>query len=797
VSEADFKIRPDRSRRTSRRGADENPPILKFERSDWTLFRTVEGLAQKAGVPVTRLRRLVLKELGDNAFDAGAAVRAGRINGSKFFVEDDGHGFDGSPQQIAALFSINRPLRSTKLLRRPMRGALGNGLRIVAGAVLASSGSLTVISNRRRMVLQPQPDGSTAVVKVSADKRSRGTRVEIGFGPALPDDSHALAWLNLALTVAGHGETYNGRSSPFWYDAAHFHELLLACGAQPVRSLIAQLDGCTGGKAGEIVAAAGVERLRCKEIDRAQATKLLKAARKQVHPVSAERLGSIGRDAFRDMYYAVERGSVILGGSQPHAEIPFVVEAWALKVSGLIDRPSDDIQIGILINRTPTVDEVAAWRDADKDLCLQGAGLSHNCTDAPKKGEFTIIVNVTTPHCPITSDGKAPDLEPFAETIITAIESAMRKAQRAAPKDKKRSQKDVVLVNLEIVIAEVSGDGQFRFNQRQLLYGLRPIVRNEIDQDLKTSHFNRIITEYEDDRGDIPGMYREPRGSIYHPHRRETIPLGTLTVETYERPIWTFNKLVYIEKEGFSEALKEIDWGERHDCALISSKGFTTRAVRDLVDKLAEHDEPVTVFCVTDADAYGTMIKQTFQEATKARGARKIKIVHLGLHPWEAVADGLEVEEVEKGEKRKAVADYVLEREDLAPTGETWEEWLQTHRIELNAMTTPQFIAWLDGKMAEHDVGKLVPPNEVIAAELDNRLETKVRSAMTERILREAGLDDQVRTALAAIERPTAAALTKGITKMFKRAPEREWRDHVEIVAGELLKPDNNHVRPT
>ena len=112
-------------------------------------------------------------------------------------------------------------------------------------------------------------------------------------------------------------------------------------------------------------------------------------------------------------------------------------------------------------------------------------------------------------------------------------------------------------------------------------------------------------------------MYREPRGSIYHPHREETITLGTLMVEEYERPAWTYNKLVYIEKEGFTEALKDNGWSERHDCMLMSSKGFTTRAARDLVDKLAKHDEPVTVFCVHDADAYGTMIYQTFQEATR------------------------------------------------------------------------------------------------------------------------------------------------------------------------------------
>ena len=146
-------------------------------------------------------------------------------------------------------------------------------------------------------------------------------------------------------------------------------------------------------------------------------------------------------------------------------------------------------------------------------------------------------------------------------------------------------------------------------------------------------------------------MYREPRGSIYHPHRKETITLGDLMVEKYERPRWTFNKLLYIEKEGASEALKEIRWSERHDCAVMSSKGFSTRAARDLIDKLVEHDEPVEVFCVHDADAYGTMIYQTLQEATKARGARKIKIINLGLEPWEAIAMGLEVETVKRGEK--------------------------------------------------------------------------------------------------------------------------------------------------
>jgi hypothetical protein len=120
-------------------------PDLKFERADWTLFRTIEGLQQKAGVSKSRLRRLVLKELTDNGLDTGAATRVGTLlNGGGYFIEDDGPGID--PDEVARLFSINRPMVSTKLLRLPTRGALGNGLRVVAGAVLASQGSLTVIT---------------------------------------------------------------------------------------------------------------------------------------------------------------------------------------------------------------------------------------------------------------------------------------------------------------------------------------------------------------------------------------------------------------------------------------------------------------------------------------------------------------------------------------------------------------------------------------------------------------------------------------------------------------------------
>ncbi len=189
---------------------------LKFERADWTAFRTIEGLQQKAGVPASLLRRLVLKELADNALDTGARVEVG-TTALGYIFEDCGPGLN--PDEVARMFSINRPLVSTKLLRLPTRGALGNGLRVVAGAVVASNGFLTVTTRNVRLGLRPERDGSTSIMSRTLCAHPVGTRIEIGFGADLPEDkdNDALKWACGALRMA-QGTAYAGVSSPWWYD---------------------------------------------------------------------------------------------------------------------------------------------------------------------------------------------------------------------------------------------------------------------------------------------------------------------------------------------------------------------------------------------------------------------------------------------------------------------------------------------------------------------------------------------------------------------------------------------------
>jgi hypothetical protein len=752
-------------------------PNFKFQRPDWVLFRSMDTLGQKAGVSKHRLRRLVIKELVDNALDAGADVRlwqednAGR---ARYFVQDDGPGM-GSPEDVARLFSINRPLVSSKLWRLPQRGALGNGLRVVVGAVVASGGQLWVSTKnfRNRVVLRD--DGGSDVISEPV-AMPIGTVVEIEFGEEMPGDAEALDWGSTAISLANGGPAYAGRTSAHWYGPDSFFELLQAAGQLPVREVIAQLEGCSGAKAGKVAAA--YRSTACRALNREQAADLLRTARDWAKPVRPERLGAIGeREGIPG--YAALRGIVHMGGKAPAANIPFCIESWARAVS---EREST---VTFSINRTPTSARFTIFR-SKKDFTVRGAGLAY-CFDAPS-GNYEIHVNVTAPYCPISNDGKEPDLEPFGDEIISAIEKAVFKARRKAPKAgtaEQRTQKAVVIDHLEEIIKKASGNGAYRFQLRQTFYVARPIVMEELGVEITYPNYETIIGDYEAENGEIPGLIRDPRGAIFHPHTGEHIALGTLAVEQYSRPAWSFNKVLYSEKEGLFEALRAAQWPERNDCALVTSKGFSTRAVRDLLDLIGDDGEPVTVFCIHDADAAGGMIFQTLQGETKARPRRRIQIVNLGLEPWEALNMELPVERIAVRGRRSAVAEYVRQR----PDGQRWVEWLQSNRIELNAMTTPQFIDWLNSKLAQHDSGKVVPPDLVLRSELSAVVEQQISNLIIEDILHAAGYPDLLAQEMEVFTRSmTQIDVSADTREWLRNSPESNWKAWAEALASAIIK---------
>lgn len=159
---------------------------MQLVREDWKLFRSIETLCQKAGVHRAFIPLLVVKELVDNALDSSWGCQLELIDEHTFRVTDTGEGID--PAWLDQYFSINRPMISSKLLRLPMRGALGNGLRVVTGAVIATGGRLSVATRGRMYDIIPQDDG-TSVANDVGPSEHMGTSVQVTLGMPVNEDT--------------------------------------------------------------------------------------------------------------------------------------------------------------------------------------------------------------------------------------------------------------------------------------------------------------------------------------------------------------------------------------------------------------------------------------------------------------------------------------------------------------------------------------------------------------------------------------------------------------------------------
>lgn len=740
---------------------------MLFQRSDWTLFRSLDTLGQRAGVPRERLGAIVAKELVDNALDAGSAdvsIERFKEDGvAGFRVKDDGEGIPGTDEQIAAMFSIARPLTSSKLLRLPTRGALGNGLRVVVGAVLATGGRLSVRTRGRTLRLSPQfHSGATTIVARERDPFDHaGTLVEVVLGDGMRVD---FTLAELAIKMRGE-KTYSGRTSPHWYSLAAFRELVSAAPADArVSDLLAKFDAPRGKKA----SIPEFDNVPIGEMTDANVSSMYRALVGAVPAPAPAKLGCVGRDAGPYEAYAKEVGTYEHSG----ATLPCVVEVWA-------DRTDVYGDVRVLVNRTPVVSQVRhrVVRDGAKSRgALSGCGLNHYVETG--KLAYDAVVNVQVPYMAVTNDGKEPDLDPLFSLIEAAFVKACRAAKRLNPAakaarargEKPASKKDLVERYLDAAIDRVSGGGKQRYSLRRLYYAMRS--PSMVGTDLEYGYFCRVVGDIENARGgDLPGIYRDDRGALHHPHTGEVVNLGTRAVEGYKRPKLTFNKVLYVEKGGPIPLLKDNKWMERWDCAVLTSQGQASRAAKDVIDLMGDADEEITFYCVHDSDGYGTLIYEKLQEASRARPARRVKIINLGLDPAEGRAMGLEIEEFDRKNDAVPVASYIGDRD---------RDWLQTHRIELDAMTSPQFLAWLDAKMAEHGESprKVVPEESVIRQQATAGAEATLRRRAIEEVLRaqSAAIDARVSEEMAALDINVGA---RDVKQALERRPASSWRDAV------------------
>jgi hypothetical protein len=788
----------------------QKPRILQsdpeFARNDWAIY--ISNLPQRAGVPTQYIRKLLLKELADNGLDEMDQVgHPGMVTivqdaEHTYTVTDSGRGFDDTPEELAYRFSIAKAMVSSKQWRKPTRGCVGNGLRVIVGAVASGGGRIIVKTRDRQVTLRPRIDGITTIEDIQKIDWPVGTAITVEIDPAYPASGDTLEWAQLAIQLARNSDKpFLRKPSPWWFDADHLSLNMLAA-IDPAYTLawfVSQLDRCSSREIGQQVTARFGKGRLCRDLSKPEATELLNLLRRADQPViTPKQLGPMKSGAWKHEQlndgYACEKGTFESGRS-PHAQIPFLVEAWAATCETQFnadDDYDDDVYstdiIGFTINRSPVIVQFDSFREGRSRNVSLVLG-DTRCELSVPKGAFRFALNITSPHIPILGDNKTPSLNLFRDSIQKVVEAAIRRSARKSPPQlisrrddedgdegaklkspKNKSQRSQVLAILEDgeAIAEASGDGSLSFNQRSLYYVVRTRVRG-----LEAGYFGQLVTEYENEYDEIPGMFRNNRGAFYEPHTSQVIPLGTLTVESYRRSPWLYQSVSICEKEDNVHMLRQSGFAERWDCFLLSSSGFTTRALKDLIDYIGStaSDEPVRVFSMIDADAHGSVIFQTLVRETKARAARKIEVVNLGLFPWEGMANGLQHESglIEQNRKknkgkfrRTKVADYIIERDQHNqrtgnPNGEPiWEEWLQDNRIELNAMTSPQRVAWVEQKFALHHVEKVIPPEEIAQATFSEQLSSAITEQVQAEVLRsqEAWIAEEIEVRLGKVRSP-------------------------------------------
>lgn len=154
---------------------------LKYTSDEWRAFVDTDSLQRKAGASWQTMPAMVLKELADNAADAadgrGASIEPVIIGNMPWWrIADQGRGI--APEDAARVFAVNRPMESTKHVRLPTRGMLGNGTRVVAGYCAVTGSVVMVDSISTRTVLRiEKATGRTVIVRQEPIEPETGTSI--------------------------------------------------------------------------------------------------------------------------------------------------------------------------------------------------------------------------------------------------------------------------------------------------------------------------------------------------------------------------------------------------------------------------------------------------------------------------------------------------------------------------------------------------------------------------------------------------------------------------------------------
>jgi hypothetical protein len=306
------------------------------------------------------------------------------------------------------------------------------------------------------------------------------------------------------------------------------------------------------------------------------------------------------------------------------------------------------------------------------------------------------------------------------------------------------SFKDAAAQIMETAYRQVSGPDGLPANARQIMYAARGHIQKVTGRQLESNYFTQtLLPDFMEENAVDWDVVYDARGHFTEPHDsgKTSFGIGTLEVRTYlagfhdpsfieagfsqsrvetNGPNGNFGAVLFIEKEGFTPLFRAAQIAEKFDIAIMSTKGMSVVAARVLADEMcSEHNIPLLL--LHDFDKAGFSIAGTLQRDTRRyEFQNSIEVVDLGLSLADVEDMELESEyqHQPKGRKSALIANLQengASEEEIAFMFRDFDRLRSTRRVELNAMTSPQFVAYVERKLRENGIAKLVPDQDLLA----------------------------------------------------------------------------------
>jgi DNA topoisomerase 6 subunit A-like protein len=362
-------------------------------------------------------------------------------------------------------------------------------------------------------------------------------------------------------------------------------------------------------------------------------------------------------------------------------------------------------------------------------------------------------------------------------------------------KEPRTSQKEAAWEVMEAAYMAASGNDTLPALARQIFYQARPkIMAMTDDRQLHYGYFSQVLLpDYIEEHGVNWNVVYDARGHLEEPHTNRRIGVGTIEIGNYLRamkgpeivaadfddasvdiigPSGGISGVLFCEKEGFNPLFKAVNLSNRHDLMIISTKGVSVTAARQLVDRICGAKN-LPLFVLHDFDFDGFKIFGTlYRDTRRYQFSHAIKRIDLGLRLGDITSLEREPAAATKTNKRDL-------REQLVNNGATDAEIeiLLDQRVELNAMTSDALIAMIERKMKEHGLKKVIPDDELLAKAYRAFHRSKELREQYEELEKEFDENED--------EVSVPKNLKRQVGTILKKHSDLRWDDAVQIVLDE------------